>query len=143
MKTLFYINFRGLICMIACFLVVISSKGQVILENDFSDFEKYQIGNSVPKPDYDEIKQTSNTYGLVFTGLFLFYKKFMSSQDSGNCPFHISCSEYFIKSVHYKGVFTGVLNGMDRYTRCNGFNMEIYKLNHKTHRFDDPLVWEN
>jgi hypothetical protein len=45
----------------------------------------------------------------VFSGLFLFYKSFVSSQDAQSCSFTPSCSVYALEAVKNQGnVYLGV-----------------------------------
>jgi uncharacterized protein len=65
-----------------------------------------------------------------FTGwLFRFYKKFISSQDHGNCSFTPSCSEYAIIAIREEGLLIGSVNTLDRLTRCHGKNNPHYPKN--------------
>lgn len=107
--------------------------------NDFSKFKKIKIYKAPKKNNYSYAKKQFKTYQVVFSGMFLFYKSFLSSQDSGSCPFEISCSVYMIKSVQKCGIFIGFLNGIDRYTRCNGHSNMKYKISKKSKRLYDPV----
>jgi len=68
-----------------------------------------------------EVKKSNrNEYSLAFSGMFLFYKSFISSQDGQSCSFTPSCSEYSILYIRKYGVVKGVLATFDRISRCNG-----------------------
>lgn len=70
--------------------------------------------------------------------LFVFYKKFISSQDSGHCMFYPSCSEYAVQTVKKHGLL-GLADAFDRLSRCNSYGKnqyEIYK--NTTLRLDLP-----
>ena len=76
---------------------------------------------------------------LIFSGLFLAYKEFISSQDGQSCSFTPSCSEYALLSIKKKGIFFGAMNAFDRLTRCNGISPEHYERDPKTNLLYDPL----
>ena len=108
-------------------------------EEDIKEFENIQFYKKDKKPDYSYAESQTETFKIVFSGLFLFYKHFVSSQDNSNCPFEISCSVYMLKSVQKKGAFIGLLNGLDRLKRCNGYSNHKYDRNPKTGRLIDPI----
>lgn len=92
------------------------------------------------KVDYTSFKiDSDNEIKIVLTSLFLFYKNFISSQDSQRCSFHPSCSVYGIQSIQKKGIFLGGLNSMDRLTRCNSLDKEKYPVHTETHLLYDPV----
>lgn len=80
---------------------------------------------------YKEAKNNSNEIQYVFSGLFLFYKIFFSSQDLTVCTFTPSCSEFGILAVKKSGVVMGGIRTMDRLTRCNGLSPEKYEIDIK------------
>ena len=130
-------------CFIILLLLVLISQKPIKLygqiKDDINNFEKIKIYKPEKKIDYSYAKEQFKTFQILFSGMFLFYKNFISSQDNSSCPFHISCSEYFIKSVQKKGVILGILNGIDRYKRCNGFSNDRYKRDHETGKLYDPV----
>lgn len=84
-------------------------------------------------------KDNTNELQYVVSGLFLFYKTFISSQDVGSCVFTPSCSVFAIKSIKQKGMFVGIMAAFDRLTRCNAFSPEQYPVHHETGLFHDPV----
>jgi putative component of membrane protein insertase Oxa1/YidC/SpoIIIJ protein YidD len=86
-------------------------------------------------------KHTSNKSEVesVVSAMFMFYKKFISSQDHNSCVFEPSCSVYAIHSIQELGFFAGYLNAFDRLTRCHGLAAEYYKIDLKTHLLYDPV----
>jgi len=89
---------------------------------------------------YQYVKQNTNELQFVMSGLFLFYKEFISSQDSQSCSFTPSCSEYALQAVKQQGIFKGMLNGFDRLSRCNSLSPEKYEIDPETRLLKDPLV---
>lgn len=91
------------------------------------------------KIEYWQTKNNKNEVQVAFSGLFLFYKSFISSQDLTVCTFSPSCSEYGILAVKGHGVIKGGLMTMDRLTRCNGLSPEKYEVDKsKMLLKDDP-----
>lgn len=70
---------------------------------------------------------------------YWFYKTLVSSQDGSHCPFEISCSLYAVQSVNKLGLAAGLLNGLDRLQRCNGFSNSQYPRNPRTGKLIDPV----
>jgi uncharacterized protein len=88
------------------------------------------------------LKNVQNNKGeldVVMSGLFLFYKTFLSSQDMNSCNFHPSCSEYAIQSIKKKGFIHGGLMAFDRLGRCNGFSPEKYAIDIERRKLSDPV----
>ncbi len=97
------------------------------------------IDDGQTKREYKEAKNNKNEVQVVFSGLFLFYKTFFSSQDQTVCTFTPSCSEYGIIAVKHFGMVRGGVMTMDRLSRCNGLSPGNYELDKKTLLLkDDP-----
>lgn len=86
-------------------------------------------------------KENTNELQAVLSGLFLFYKSFLSSQDNQRCSFHPSCSEFGLEAVKKLGVIRGVMCTCDRLTRCNGFSPQQYEIDFERRRLKDPVKW--
>lgn len=91
------------------------------------------------KDQYEHVHENTNEVQFLFSGLFLFYKSFISSQDAQSCSFTPSCSVYALQAVKKQGVFKGMLNGFDRLSRCNSLSPEKYDVDPKTKLLIDPL----
>lgn len=101
-----------------------------------SDFNFFQNFNKeIKKTDYDVKKGKKTSYGF-----FSFYKRFISSQDSGNCNFYPSCSVYGTQSFQKLGFFIGFLNTFDRLNRCNGLNRSDYPIHQLSNLLYDPVL---
>ena len=83
------------------------------------------------KKVYKEAKGNRNEVQYLFSGLFLFYKTFFSSQDLTVCTFTPSCSEFGILAIKKSGVVMGGIKTMDRLTRCNGLSPDKYTIDIK------------
>ena len=86
-------------------------------------------------------KENTNELQAVLSGLFLFYKSFLSSQDNQRCSFHPSCSEFGLEAVKKLGVIRGVMCTCDRLTRCNGFSPQQYEIDVERRKLKDPVKW--
>lgn len=111
--------------------------------NCFAQLNASKYGNILPdgnrKIEYWQAKGNKNEVQAAFSGLFLFYKSFISSQDLTVCTFTPSCSEYGILAVKGHGVIKGGLMTMDRLTRCNGLSPEKYEVDRSQMLLkDDP-----
>lgn len=65
---------------------------------------------------------------MIATNLFVLYKRYVSSQDGMSCGFTPSCSQYAFNSIQQLGFLKGLLNALDRITRCHSFNQNEYPL---------------
>ncbi|MCP9769707.1 membrane protein insertion efficiency factor YidD [Lacihabitans sp. LS3-19] len=120
--------------------------GLLLSKNDTSA----QVGlyrNVLPdgniKKEYTEAKNNQNEVQVLFSGLFLFYKTFFSSQDLTVCTFSPSCSEYGILAVKKFGMIKGGVMTMDRLTRCNGLTPQNYEIDKKTMLLKDEPGADN
>ncbi len=84
-------------------------------------------------------KQYNSEYQLFFGNMFLFYKKYVSSQDASSCSFTPSCSEYALMAIKKQGIFEGIVNFWDRFSRCNGMSPEYYPLDNVHKVLIDPV----
>jgi uncharacterized protein len=90
------------------------------------------------KPGYSLKIDPTNEFKLILTGGFTFYKTFISSQDGVKCTFYPSCSVYALNTIKTNGLI-GVLDAIDRLTRCNGISPEKYPIHEPSQRFYDPV----
>jgi uncharacterized protein len=91
------------------------------------------------KDKYEKVQQNKNELQFIFSGMFLVYKDFFSSQDSKTCTFHPSCSEYGLLAVKKFGIIKGVFSGFDRMTRCHLFEKDNYPMHPEYNLLHDPL----
>jgi putative membrane protein insertion efficiency factor len=105
------------------------------IKYDNSSTEKVKISEQ-----FEHVHFNTNEIQFVFSGLFLFYKSFVSSQDAQNCSFTPSCSVYALEAVKKQGVFKGMLNGFDRLSRCHSLAPEKYQIDPHKNLLIDPLV---
>jgi len=92
-----------------------------------------------PKETFAFAKKPNNEVEFVFSGLFLTYKYFISSQDVVACVFYPSCSVYAMMSIQQHGLIIGSLAAFDRLMRCNGLSPENYEIHADSHLLYDPV----
>ena len=80
-----------------------------------------------------------NEYNLLASKSFIFYKRFISSQDASQCSFTPSCSVYAIQAIKKQGFIPGMLNFFDRFSRCNSLTPENYSKDPHNHLLIDPV----
>ena len=113
-----------------------------IKSQDKSDFKLVEGIFQVKKEKTDFkvfVKENPNEFQLIASGFFIFYKSFFSSQDGNHCVFHPSCSVYTIQSIKKRGIFMGIIDGMDRLQRCNRLSPENYERYENTNLLSDPI----
>jgi len=97
----------------------------------------YRLNIPVAK-EYKIITSNFSTI-LISFGQAAYYSVF-SEYDGDNCPFHPSCSSFFVESVERTNIVEGSLMFADRFTRDINFfkGYHSYPL-HSTGRFYDPV----
>lgn len=86
------------------------------------------------------LENSASEINVLLSFSFLFYKKYVSSQDIDACVFEPSCSVYTIETIQKNGIAKGFLDGLDRLLRCHSFvNEHEYSYNIYTKRYYDPL----
>ncbi len=78
--------------------------------------------------EFSFAKSNTNEIQYLFSGLFLFYKFAVSSQDNNKCTFSPSCSEFGMLAVKKKGPIIGIIATLDRLQRCNGLSPNHYEI---------------
>ena len=100
-------------------------------KDDARSLEEISLYKDVRSLDGDQHnhafqKDNDNELELLFSGLFFFYKEFVSSQDGSSCTFTPSCSSYAKQAIKKQGVVIGLINFFDRFSRCNGLSRNDY-----------------
>jgi putative component of membrane protein insertase Oxa1/YidC/SpoIIIJ protein YidD len=127
-----------LACLMASSLTaqVIQRQDVVLLDRAFAAPPKERLVQR-----YGDSRQNPNELQALLSGLFLFYKSFISSQDRSRCSFHPSCSEYGLGAVKKLGVVRGAISTFDRLARCNGLSPELYEIDMERRALSDPVEW--
>lgn len=124
----------SMIFLLAAFSISLQAKGQSLQEVD-----KMTGAISMPhEHKWNDLAVADDEFKVLFSGLFLFYKELISSQDGSQCSFTPSCSVYGMEAVKHDGVIAGIIKSLDRLTRCNGFSPEKYEIDESTGKLYDP-----
>lgn len=130
--------FRKAIFIIILFPVVSNFSVKAQDADAYREFSS-QFEAHKHREKYEFARNVNNEVELIFSGLFLFYKSFLSSQDAISCVFHPSCSVYGYQTVKKNGILKGMLDTFDRLSRCHAMSPEEYDLHPETHLFYDPV----
>jgi len=114
------------------------SFSQIFNDQEFSLVEKLFNEKLIVQNNYFKYKNSKEQYNSFFYYLFIFYKKYISSQDASHCVFKPSCSEYAIKVISKQGFFPGILNAIDRFSRCHSLSIENYDYDEDIQLLIDP-----
>lgn len=125
-------------CIIILFLISAFSSTQGQSSREISTM-KNVFSENTRRHTYQLKLESTNELKMLFSALFVFYKKFVSSQDASHCSFTPSCSVYMIQAIRTQGPLWGMINGFDRLTRCNSLSPEKYKIHPRKKLFIDPL----
>ena len=109
------------------------------------DIDKFQGIQVVEEENKKQSFSSDNTgvFFIITKQLFMLYKQFISSQDANRCPYAPSCSTYMLQSIDENNFISGLLNGLDRWTRCNGRDLDKYFMDHEKHKLIDPPNYRN
>ncbi len=126
------IIFIGL-CMAIC--------GNVLGQNSEDQLWVRRALLPVAKPVFDHTSTKENMHFGQKLGAagFSFYKTCISSQDFKRCNFTLSCSEFCLRAIQKHGFVTGMIMGLDRYSRCHTMHRSYYPLDRGRGRSIDPI----
>ncbi len=111
----------------------------LVFGQKFEDINTLIVNNQEHKHSWEIAKNNNSTMQIVYSSLFLFYKNFISSQDSQKCSFTPSCSSYSVESIKKQGLLVGMLDTFDRLMRCNGLSSEKYEVDNEQNLLIDPV----
>ncbi|MBI1183425.1 membrane protein insertion efficiency factor YidD [bacterium] len=131
-------NLQMKICTTILLLLLAQSSAWA-QSDSLPDLHNLFVGKQIKTTEKWGVRQADNEFQLLFSGLFVGYKSFLSSQDNARCNFYPSCSVFAIHAIQQKGVFIGVLSAFDRLSRCNGFNTADYNRRKDNYLLDDPV----
>lgn len=112
-------------------------------QTDWARWEKADISYQLPmtdsERDYDfEISTASD---LIIKPVINTYWFFVSDLDGANCPFHPSCSEFFVESVEQTNLVQGTIMFFDRFTRdTNIFDKHNHYPFYDAQHYYDPAI---
>ncbi len=119
-------NFKNAHCIKRCMkaLLIFLFLFNLILQAQ-SDWERWEAvelpyrisGNEPGGISFDD----SNVGTLLLSSAKNAYSFFISDLDGDNCPFHPSCSNFFVQGVKETNILQGILMFADRFTRDSNF----------------------
>lgn len=92
---------------------------------------KSVVTSSIQK-DKNELQQS----GFL---LYQIYRNLISTQDGSPCRFYPTCSAYCRSAVIKNGLIKGLVQGIDRMTRCNGLTPQKYAIDIKRRKLVDHV----
>lgn len=130
-------NFMRYVLLMLCFNA---------MNNIYAQVDWVKWGEA--KPDYQLHAPEHKSYGIaktnfgtrIISGLQTGYYVLFSDYDGDNCPFHPSCSAFFVRAVKETNVFKGSLMFADRFMRdTNLFKRAGYYPLHISGKLYDPV----
>lgn len=110
-------------------------------QTDWQRWGAKEISYELPQPEKKDYSiDRSGFVPSTVSVLKNAYYFLISDLDGDNCPFHPTCSNFFVESVKETNIFQGALMFADRFTR----DLNIFKKGHyplyKTGKFFDPVT---
>ena len=103
-------------------LIILLLDVSIFAQSDWKKWEAKSVSfelSSFEKKNYSI--DSTNLSTTVLSFLRNGYYFFISDLDGDNCPFHPSCSRFFIEAVKETNLFQGLLMFADRFTRDINF----------------------
>lgn len=100
---------------------------------------EHKTGKHNHEQQWAVAKNNNSTMEVMLSSMFLFYKYFISSQDSQSCVFHQSCSVYAVETIKKQGFVFGMMDTFDRLMRCNGLSVDKYSIETESRLLIDPV----
>lgn len=101
-------------------LAILAASNQA--QTDWLRWEGKQVSYEIKKLSSTSSKIYNENFGLTLLSFFRnSYATLISDLDGDNCPFHPSCSNFFVESVKEAGLFKGALMFSDRFIRDLNF----------------------
>lgn len=120
--------------------IILLSSSPIYCQSDWQRWGAKEVSyelRQVEKKDY-----TLDKSGIINSTMSLFkntYYFLISDLDGDNCPFHPTCSNFFVQSVKETNIFKGALMFADRFTR----DLNLFKKGHysfyKNGKYYDPV----
>ena len=122
-------------------LVIIIFYSSLLAQNDWERWEAAEISyelKSVEKKNYEF--DTDSFGSFIMSSMKNIYYFTFSDLDGDNCPFHPSCSNFYVSAVKQTNIFQGTLMFADRFTRdTNLFKSRNHYKYYSHGKFFDPV----
>jgi hypothetical protein len=122
------------------FLILFLSK-IISAQTDWITWDAKQISYEIPQSEELKNERGNSGFGVsILSFLKNTYSFLISDFDGDNCPFHPSCSNFFIESVKVSGFIKGSLMFADRFLRdINLIKGLKHYSRHISGKFFDPV----
>lgn len=113
---------------------------QVFAQTDWVKWQAVEANYELNPPDKKQYIIDDSDFGSLLLSSFQNgYYFLISDLDGNNCPFHPSCSAFFVQSVKGTNIFQGLLMFADRFTRdTNLFRRKTQYSKHISGKYYDP-----
>ena len=101
---------------------------QMIINNTFNEFEITKKEKRPFLTPSGSFAKKLNPITYISGGLLFLYQNIVSEQIQANCQYHISCSENMKKSIKQKGLFIGLLSGLNQLGNCSASIINDYPI---------------
>lgn len=91
---------------------------QKILDSNFKQFTIPKKQKKTFLEPNSSLLTKLNPITYISGGLLFLYQNVASEQIQANCQYHVSCSENMKVSIKRKGLFLGVLKGLNQLGNC-------------------------
>lgn len=108
-------------------------------QTDWVKWDKKEVPYSIILEKSYDVKKNISSSNLI-DYLKNFYSFLISDYDGDNCPFHPTCSEFFVQAVNETNFIKGTLMFVDRFTRdINFFKGTLHYPRYANGKFYDPV----
>jgi putative component of membrane protein insertase Oxa1/YidC/SpoIIIJ protein YidD len=117
--------------MLVVFMKHMNAQNSVIISNVIisNTFKEFEITKKQKRPFLSpnaSFATKLNPLTYISGGMLFLYQNIVSEQIQANCQYHISCSENMKKSIKRKGLFFGILSGLNQLGNCSGSILKDY-----------------
>ena len=126
-----------LLILFSLFLTV-----NICAQKEWQKWNKAEVSYEIETIPSSSVRFSRSGVGSFLLSTFqVGYTYLFSNYDGDNCPFHPTCSAFFIQSVKETNLFKGSLMFADRFTRdTNFFKRYPHYPIYKTGRLFDPVT---
>ena len=99
-------------------VILISTSISINAQTDWQRWSANEVSYELPQ--FEKKDYSFDRSGFITSTISVFkntYYFLISDLDGDNCPFHTTCSNFFVQSVKTTNIFQGSLMFADRFTR--------------------------
>lgn len=120
-------------------IMVIFFSQTIFCQSNCYKWEKAESNYEIPLTEESNKPEDSSFGSIILSGLQNSYSFLISDVDGDNCPFHPTCSSFYIRSIKETNFFQGTLMFADRFTRdSNLFKRKKQYPRYSSGKFYDP-----